>query len=411
MLSFTSLFMIPLLAVVATIVITVNAIIQFINAVFGTSINKIDFDNDPSTGPFKEFNNWKNKIINTIIGCGRKHPSPLVRDYAENVCGKCKLKFSSSIFNEPSSDYFNACYHNAPVDKGVEDTNTSSFWVDKNKPLLNGILFFDQLKNTFNGEWRISNGVLTFERRDFFKPVKTWVDLTAMESDKYDICYSWGKKTRPSYGVFEYAQEAINTISNEAKFRYGDIVEWNQPVLPGQKGEFKPLIPFSACRFRDDHVRLSDGPERDVLTTYRNAPFIGSKIQQWDNVVLLNQHICFNPMLIIWDGQSRLDARASGTQFGQFTNNSEATPGEFYNYPLWFDATVAGNMYTNFWFIEDPRTQNFQNKTYDATIEMTCDLINSANLDDGINTPEGFGKIDEIVFDYKNKKIRIKGEI
>lgn len=389
------------------VIFVVVKVVTFLNNNLGTDIDigPLQQENGEPINPFKEFEKYKNDLLDYLVGCGKKHPSPLVRDYAINVCGKCGLSFSSTIFNQPGSQYYNTCYHFAPVDKGVARDDTSTFWLDKNEPYLNGIMFFDQLKNTFNSEWYILNNVLYFERRDKVQTKTPWLDTTALTSDEFEACYSWSKKPRPAYGVFEYAKDAINSIGSEANRRYGDIVEWNSPPKLTQKGELRPNIEFAACRFRDD------GIDRDVLTNYENFPILGNKIEGFKNCILLNQHLCYTPMLLIWDTNTPVeDARVSGTDYF-FPGNSEAGLNQYYNYPLWFDQFLEGNMYTNFWYIENPRYDGFQGLDFDVTVELTCERLQAMDLDGMIKTSEGTGKIQEINVNYNTNTINIKGEI
>jgi len=102
------------------------------------------------------------------------------------------------------------------------------------------------------------------------------LDLTILDAEDYSICWTWSKKPRYSYGNFTYQKDAINSIGNEANDRWSDIVEWNNPYSSLQKGSFEPTLEFATCRFRDD------GIDRDVLSFYENAPFIGPIIQQFD---------------------------------------------------------------------------------------------------------------------------------
>lgn len=414
---------------------TVQFIVNTLNNIFGSGTVDLPdgldqfFDRfDSIKEVLNEFKEFERRIFDNIVGCGRKHPSPLIRDYATNVCAKCGLQFSSSIFNSGSSDYFNAVYHNAPVDKGTEKNDFTTFWIENNKPILCGSDFFDQLKRTFNSEWTIQGNKLVFERKDFFAPQFPWLDVTQLQEDEYELCYNWTKKQRPAYGNFQYARDPINTVGSEANFRWGDIVEWNVPVKLGQKGEFKPLIDFAACRFRDDHVRMIDGPERDVLTFYENFALtpgvIANRIKDFKGVVLLNQHVCYSPMILIWDPStsSTQDARVNPDQFipnagdpnlPLFQNNSKATPpGEYYNYPMWFDAQMPNNMYPNFWEIEDPRHAGFnQGVDYRLTVELTCVRLAQMDIFGMVQLPIGLGKIDEMIIDYPEKKLMIKGTV
>lgn len=426
----TSVTFWPIIIMLIASIIPVINTINFINNTFGANINigglNIQGVNNDST----TFQGWidlykaqKDKLLDWMVGCGKKHPSPLVRAYAENVCAKCGLRFQSTIFQTPASDYFNTVYHFAPVDKGVPINDTSTFWIPQNDPAKSGTQFFDDLKTMFNGDWKVVNGTVIFERRDDVVfpwtakaiPGTPWLDLTILDSDQYSICYSWSKKQRPSYGKFQYRRDAINTVGAEAYHRWADIVEWNNPVLPGQKGEFTPNIPFASCRFRDDHVIMNDGPERDVLSTYENSALVPaavrSRIKKYKDCIILNQHLCAEPMLLIWDGVSNIaDARVSGSQWAQ-TSTADANAGEFYNYPFWFDQTRNDNMYKRFWEIENPRMRNFQAKAFEAEIELTCLQLLNMDLDGLVKTNEGTGFVTEIFINYKSNTMTIKGEI
>lgn len=423
--------LLPVLLVLGVLVVAMNAVIAGINFIVGaingliTAINTIpgisvptislnlspiDFDGDPTTTVFEEIKAWHSRLMSFAVGCGRKHPAPLVRDYAENVCGKCGIQFSSSIFKNASSPYHNTCYHYAPIQKGVDVSDTTTYWIDQNKPILNGTKFFDQLKGLFNADWQVRNNTLYFERRDFFTPSAPWVDTNTLDPDEYTICYSWSKETRYSYGNFAYQKDAANWVGSEANERWSDIVEWNNPYTPRQKGAFEPLFEFTTCRFRDD------GIDRDVISAYANIPFIfspsfGSLISKFNNYILLNSHTCYTAMLLIWDTNTPAsDAKVSPVDY-YFPGYPGVSGNQFYNYPFWFNKDYPGNMYDNFWAINDPRSSNYQGIDYTLTVPITCQRLSSIDLYGQINTPEGIGKIEEINVDYARNEITIKGRI
>lgn len=392
----------PMLIVVATTIMTINLVIQAINAL-GGNIDEIDLDDDPSTNALQEMNNWVNKLLGNSFGCGRKHPSPLVRDYIQNVCGKCGIGFSSSIVNDPASDYYNLVYHNAPVNKGIDPSDSTTYWIEENKPLLNGTKFLNQIKLPFNADWKIQNSVLHLERRDFFIPSTPWLDLTTLpEKQIVKICWNWTKKDRYSYGNFYYQKDGVNWVGSEAIDRWGDIVEWNSPYSVLQKDEFLPPIPFAACRFRDDGI---DG---DVLTKYEDLPTISGLIGPYKRSIILNSHTCFTPMLLIWDGQDRANAKVN--------NQSAFFPAlaginEFFNYPMWIKAGYPGNLYDRFWYIENPRYSNWKGFDFTAEIIFTCTEINALNLDGMVKTSRGLGKVDSVDVDYTTNTMIIKGTV
>ncbi len=410
----------PVLVVIAAVIVVINFIIGINNQIISAlntllpsgseidEVDPIDIDGNPSTNAFQEFSNWIDSLLALGVGCGRKHPSPLVRDYAENVCTKCGVTFQSTILNNPSNEYYNLVYVNAPINKGVVEADNTTYWIDENKPILNGLQYFDQLKVPFNAKWRVKNNSVVFERRDFFIPTTPWVDLT---NNTVKIvsgpCWNWSSNTRPSYAELYYQKDAINWVGNEAVARWGEIVEWNaNPYSSLQKGAYQPLMPFAACRFRDD------GIDRDIYTFYETQPTINTLILRYKNSMIMNSHTSYLPMLIIWDGQSRGNAFAD-----KFINiNYPGLAGvvganQYYNFPMWFKEGYPGNLYDRFHHIENPRISGYQGLDYEVTIEMNCKLLTDMDLDGTIQTPKGVGEIDSIVLDFDKNQITIKGTL
>lgn len=418
--SIISIFQI-VINLLGSVISGINNFITSVNNFIGTNFNQIGGGTNAANQKLSEISASLNALLSDIIGCGRKHPSPLMREYVQNVCGKCGLSFSSSILNDTSSDYFNACYVYARVDKGVNPLDNSTFWVSANEPIRTGEQFLNELGSLFNAKWGIKGSVLSFERKDSKINSTPFVNTNDLDSNKFSVCYSWSRKTRPAFGTFEYQNDAVNTVGIEVIRRWGDVVEWNNPPLINQKGEFKPLMNFAAARFRNDNLRLSDGPDQDVYKVFENSGFIGTIIKQFDKALLLNEHKCLIPMALIWDGIDKVSATVDPNQFipaandpnfPAFANNVKATPpGEYYNYPFWFDANMPNNMYDRFWAIENPRTSGFQGKSYTLILEMTCELIQNCDLDGTIQLSEGIGHVDQIEFNYANKTITITGEI
>lgn len=395
----------PMLIVFALTINSINLVIAAINAL-GGSMNPIDFDNNESTDAFAEVNNWVNKLLESSFGCGRKHPSPLVREYIGNVCQKCGIGFVSSIYNDPNSDYWNAVYVNAPVHKGTEESDTTTYWIEENYPILSGLQFLDQLCPVHNARFEIVNSVLYFERKDYFVPKTPWLDLTTYPSEKINkICWKWSQKTRYSYASLFYQKDGVNWVGSEAVDRWGDLVQWNPaPQSMLQKGEYKPLIQFAACRFRDD------GIDRDVLTTYEDLPTIGTILKKYKNAMIMNSHNCYLPMLIIWDGKDR--ANASADKF--INKNSLGIVGlnQYYNYPYWFKAGYPGNLYDRFHAIENPRVSGYQGYDFEAEVDYDCNLLSLVDIDGVVKTDKGDSKGPlTVTINMLNNTLIIKGSV
>jgi hypothetical protein len=390
---------------IAALIDAINLVLNII-AVVIPGVNPIDLDGDPTTTTIQQLNNFLVGLTAKIVGCGRKHPSPLVRDYAENVCRVCGITFVSSILNNPNSDYYNLVYVNAPVNKGTEEPDTTTYWIEENKPILTGSMFFDQIKVPFNAKWEIVNGQLIFEREDFFIPKTPALDLTTIDKSKYNICWSWEKKERYSLGDFYYQKDAFNWVGSEAVARWGDIVEWNpsSSYSSNQKGIYKPLIEFAACRFRDD------GIDRDVLTTYEAYPFFNTLLLRYKNSMLMNSHNCFTPMLLIWDGVDR--ANAYTDKFLSKNGLNLVGINQYYNYPMWFKEGYPGNLYDRFYSIKNPRLSNYKGLDFNLEIEFDCDMLHALNPDSVIRTSEGDSSGNIIIeINYDNKTLNIKGKV
>lgn len=402
----TILALSPILIVLGIIVSIINAIIDVLNTLPGVSIDKIDFDGDPSTNIFQEMWNFLNLLNSLAIGCGRKHPSPLVRDYINNVCTICGLTFQSSIYNNPTSPYYNTVYVNAPIIHGNLPTDGSN-WIDKNKPLLNGSLFLDQICQPINGAWKIDNGVLKVERHDMFNGSIPWLDLTTLDEKRIvSICYQWTQKPRPSYGNFTYQKDAVNWVGAEANSRWSSIAEWNVPYSALQKDEFHPLIEFAPCRFRDD------GIDRDVLSTYSGIPYFGSIISDYNNVMLMNNGTSYQPMLLIWDPNTGYDKSKVDPTSTYFPGYPGVGVNQFYNYAFWFDPGRPGNLYPNFWSIANPRSSSFKMLDFTVEIEFSCVELNAIDINSPIKLAGGLSRnIDTIEIQNENQKMIIKGQL
>lgn len=408
----------PLIALVALIIDGYNSIVSGLNTIINAlntllipsmqipTFNALDLDDDPTTTTFQQFSNWIDSLLALGVGCGRKHPSPLVRDYAENICKICGLTFQSSILNNPNNNYYNLVYVNAPVNKGVFEADTTTYWIEENKPILNGQMFFDELKIPFNAKWEIINGALVFEREDYFVPKAPWLDITTYDKEKIvSVCWNWSRKQRYSYANLRYQKDAINWVGGEAIPRWGDYVEWNpqSSYSSNQKGAYEPIMPYAACRFRDD------GIDRDILTFYETQPTINTLILRYKNAMIMNSHNCYLPMLLIWDGQSRSNAFAS--KFVNINYPSLAGLNQFYNYPMWFKEGYPGNLY-DFHAIKNPRLTNYQGLDVEIVVEFDCDLLQAMDINGVIRTSEGDTKGPlTIDIDYDNNTLTIKGQV
>ena len=410
----------PIITTIAVIVTFINLIINAVNLIPGVNIPNLDLDGDDSTTNLQTAGNFITTVNSFIVGCGRRHPSPLVREYINNVCRKCDLEFQSSILNNPSSDYYNTVYYNAPIEKGkrplLNPYQLITTWIDENKPLRSGEQFLDELKPVFNAEWRVRNGVLIFERKDFFYINEEWVNYDTLEADNYideKACYSWRDENAAAYLNITYALDAVDWAGNEAVNRFSNIVEWNLPFNPRQTGSKETALPFGTARFNDD------GIDRDVMADYNWFPAYWGLMNAYQRVIIQNNGTSFQPKLLIWDGESIALGRVrkyaipnSGLPFNENYNwpynCSEANTQPNTAYPS--DQPLVG-LYGRFHAIDNPKLSTDQGKEFTFSFKFNCDQLLNFDMSKNVTTPLGSGRMTTARTNYTQRTAQITGKV
>lgn len=407
------LFLTPVLAGLALVMTIIGNIINVLNEIPGVNISSPNFDSS-FTQNWNTLQSLIDIINENIIGCGRRHPSPLVRSYVNNVCSKCGVQFSSTILNNPQSDYHWLCYMSAPVEKGTR--NTQVMYIMENKPNLTLDLFLDQLIIAFNGDYRLTGNTLEFERKDFFWNGNPFVSFeTLLDAGRIvgKLCLSWRDEETPAFVKLEYQPDAVDATGNEALDRYNDIVEWNQPFNPLQKGFKQVSLPFSPARFR------GDGIDTDILGQFAWHPSLGQTINQHDRVMIIEKGISFNPKLLIWDQQSSAFARVR-----RFNVPGFAVPqNENYNFPMLFNTHNASpntaypvnqpntGLYPRFYSIDNPKLINDQGLEWSFTFRYTCDALQQVKDARYVTLPMGTGRILRSVVNLDEQTITLSGYV
>lgn len=399
----------PVVLVVMVIVEVVNAIIEAVNTLPGVNIGRIDFDGDSTTNVLEEWANLRDKVLGAIIGCGRRHPSPLVRSYVQNVCGKCGLTFESSIFLDPASEYFNTAYLFAPSRRGIAPSDSVAT-IYENLPLKTGDVFMDEIALVFNGEWRVEGTKVRLERRDKLVGAQAWVDPAQLRAEKRlvgEVCYEWDSDDLPAFGKFEYQADPLDAVGNEANTRYNAIVEWNSPPSVLQRKSRDTVLPFGMARFRND------GVEDDLLSGFAGLYPV---INDFDKALLLTTGTMNIPKLVIWDGQNVQSAIARRFPAAPY---SYAVP----NWPLQFNTVGVANLdpidtnapgvglYPRFHHINNPRVDATRGLKWKFTFEYNEAELVGRSLFKFIPLPQGNGKILEIVIHAERRQITVSGTV
>jgi hypothetical protein len=359
-----------------------------------------------------------------IIACGRFHPSPYIRDYIKNVCDKCGLVFQSSILNDPSSPYYNSVLFAAQIKKGRKKDSGDRTLIGDNKPVETLETFLnDYVKPTFNAEYRIVNGILVLERKDFFLTISQWIDTEQLLMDGKivddQVCFNWIDEERWAFGRFEYSQDAQDYMGNEALIpRYNEIVDWNVPYSPAQTGEKAVNLPLGAARHRQD------GIDTDIYTFFQtalggviNAVFAGA-FSRYDRVLLINQHSAFNYKFLIYNPSS--DGEVQNYYDNTFCGGDPgAAPDERYNYPFWFVPGKKNNLYGvpnsgwGFHWIDDPRLPGVTKWDFKFTFLFDCQDYYAFDFSKFVRLIRGGqvinGVVREVQIDFVKRTCQVTG--
>lgn len=391
-----SLIINAILAVVTVVATIIQILIDAVNLIPGVNISA-NINVPAFINPFDVGDAFKD-IYLEASGCGREHPAPLIRDYIANVCDKCGVQYtpasiplffseyidydaSSGFYSQVKNDYYNACYFYAPFRRGIRrfksinlfsggNMNTDEFYIPENAPLDSGINFLDKLGKTFNHRWTISNGLLTFKRKDQF------VDYTA--APLYDfskggpdenkimegVCMEWNGDLNPAYLTGLYSKDATDSCGNEVLGQVNGIVDFNQNENnPNFIDALDITVPdFGAARFRLDGAAtdyIYDTMQvvcNGQVFTASLVPLmkdLDSRLAEYANYVLLMKDESASlPKIIIWDGESYLNAKAIRTTVPVNNslvpnNGANPIPQPNNNYPEWINGVPQINAWVD----------------------------------------------------------------
>lgn len=442
---------------VASLQVVVNSIRFLINTV--KAIISIVGGTDPPDLVGDLFKtDWIDTLKNFIVqvekyctGCGNYHPAPLMRDYANNVCDICGLKFSSSILNETTSPYYDSVYlaecQTTGTDEGDDieyvpgsTVGVVEYWVDDDRPLLTGDKYFNKLMGLHNSKWAIKPiydpvtnlfvPTLIYEREDAFDNNEIWIDFSEIETKKIiSQCYSFSQADVPAFGNFRFTKDGIDTAGDKRLGPlYSDIIEWNSPVSALQRGSLDITPPFGAVAVRGDDIRRD--PRSDI---FLRLGINGALNAEAEKALLIAIGQTSVPKAMIWNLESAEEARVrdyfSGGEGGALADAKGKS--HVYNAPYLFEdigytpaqyangklqMTVEGNLYHNFWQIRNPRLQLLKRREYEIVFEYNCAQLKSLNTSHNVilvyqGMPKQ-GNITSVKVDFGEKRLMtVKGFI
>lgn len=365
------------------------------------------------------------KFQRFLTGCGKRVPTPLIRDILEYHAEACGLKLKSSIFQ--GGIYRNTVVFGLQYERGVYDLGRAWIpqWIEENGFNLTITQLLEKLKSVWNLDYKIIGDTLCVERRDYFdftrKPLfdaELFFQRDMLESD---YCIEYIQQNACAYGRFEYSRDAQDYQGNRLSLQYNDIIEWNAENADWKDGECTNTVEFSPARFMFDYKTYNNdsgflGFNFDKeIDNYRDGNFFAGlfgcgetgAIRQRD--LIIHDDSSSQLKLLVWDGVN-IDSADTIRRVGGMVGGDTWYD---YNYPMYFDQNYeVPELYQSFHYIDDPNNRSRRRvlSISDITIPLDCELIDKINLEPiGYYVVTEFGKaIPEsvvVIFDGDESKI------
>ena len=355
-------------------------------------------------------------LSNFIVGCGKKHRAPFLDSQFKNLCDLCNIGYQSSLF-DVGGYYHNTVRLDIPYVAG-KSRGSSITWYNDNRPNLNGIQFLDQLKQ-FNIDWRVVNGVLQIERKDYFVGVE-WFNTDNLQPNQLlSVCYESLGERPASYAEYLYAKDGIDLSADEVIPKWSDrVIDWNPAGNPQQTALFSKKLQFGASQFRFDasapDVNPIDKPFYVAFYPFVNnvendaAMFITSGVSSYPKLI--------NVQSVIYEN-GPINRDNNGYIIPDYFTNANGL--RVYNYkwhirenPL-VDSSGQSydTAYQKLFFIDDPRLTSVKTRKVTISISADCDLLTTLDIDKYVTTDQGQVQITEITYDTNNNSLTIQGLI
>ncbi len=325
------------------------------------------FDKTYNIPSLDDFDKIIKDIENAISGLDRifYFPSPYVRDYIQNICDQCgqdngkTYSFVSTILNDPSSTYYNLTYFNAPSEKGHKSYNDRL--ISGNQVIQTAEEFLDSLTGVFNADWFVEGNVLKLERNDFRQNTGAPIDLSVISTK-----YTFTDEELPAYAVIKWTDDAMDQAANEQRVgKYDGVFDWNTPANKTQRGKKEYLIRFARAKVG------------------RFTGLIGGK--NLGIILKMSNNTVPSPKLLLVGNDGKLIEQT---------------------------ALTAQVIYDNFFYIDNPKDQNYQAIEFEVEIEgFDCTQRDSIKTGIPIVLGRGSTFIKQKSTNYSKRKMVLSGKI
>jgi hypothetical protein len=358
-------------------------------------------------------------LTNLIVGCGRRHITPYLDSSFKNLCQLCRIGYQSSLF-DVGGYYHNTVRLDAAYVPGIRAYPWESYtqgWRD-NWVNLNGIQFLDELKQ-LNIEWRVVNGILTIERKDYFAGIE-WFNTDNLQPNQLlSVCYESLSERPASYAEYEYSLDGVDNSGDEVRRKWVDrVIDWNGSNNPQQLGLFSKKLLYGAAQFRDDWAAPDVNPiDKPFYTTfYPLAQDAENVAAMFITKGVLTYPKLINLKMVVGADITNVDLRR-GVAIPDAILMSNGKTLYNYKWHIKSNPIVAANgqsydtAYQKLFYIDDPRLTTVKTRKVTISVTADCDLLDTLNVDKYITTEQGQVQITEITYDTNNNSLTIQGLI
>jgi hypothetical protein len=380
------------------------------------------------------------KWISRSLGFTYFCPAPLIRTYIQNICDKYGYTFNTIFDDNPANPYRDLCFFwpsgvTYKEFQGGNYVSPSTKFIWENRSDLPFVKFLNQLKKVFNAEWYVTpNNELIFQNKAFWDNQAPLYDFTAPGATPiYNLEYDFNGKKKPAYGNYQYFIDPQDTCSNELKWRYNDIVDYDGPANnPMLEGNATKSFDFAMTSFHNDGSSrdfLQEGIELGrliasgavllglidllagtggltvfiaiglvstgylITNNYINDYFDNANL---NGMVRLSSSEINMPRLLLWDRDTGISTakvvsvenptvnpRYNTAPVDYYTEHASTDgSGTFggdvtkvYNYPMYVDAMFTDNLFDRFHEHDNPLFNPVINQTFDLDIDMCCEWL------------------------------------
>lgn len=385
--------------------------------------------------------------IRRTLGFSYFCPSPLIRDYIENICSKFGFTHDTMFDDDPANPYRDCClfFPSSTQYKNFDNfTAPATSYIWDNRTVYPFTTFLNKLKKVFNAEWYVTpNRQLIFKHRSYFDTQPPIYDFTAPGADKlWHLKYTFNGNKKPAYGDYEYQVDPQDTCSNELKWRYCDIVDYDGPANnPMLEGNVTKSFDFAMTAFQNDGSAeewLEEGVklgrviaelacgvglgELFLSSNFLTAAIVAGLLavgyaitNNYVNIFFNNIHLngivrtssseINIPRLLLWDRTTPInEAKVVSVEdpaINSFYNDPpvdyytehpayEAPAGYFgttirkvYNYPMYVDAKFTDNLFDRFHEYDNPLKNPEINQDWEGEVDLCCEWLERLGTFDG----------------------------